>query len=78
MQFVGVDFDKLSTMLRTAAASTDMVALYPDVLVFEGFPASWPGLPESVQRVAKECFVPEKRTVSYLVAPKQALAGGGQ
>jgi hypothetical protein len=56
VQFVGVDSDKLSTMLRTAAASTDMVALYPDVLVFEGFPASWPGLPESVQRVAKESF----------------------
>jgi predicted Zn-dependent peptidase len=30
-----------------------------------------------VQRVARECFVPEKRTVAYLIAPKQA-AGGGQ
>jgi len=30
-----------------------------------------------VQRVAQECFVPEKRTVSYLIAPKQA-AGGAQ
>jgi len=56
VQFVGVDSDKLSTMLRTAAASTDMVALYPDVLVFEGFPSSWQGLPESVQRVVKESF----------------------
>jgi len=27
--------------------------------------------------VAKECFVPEKRTVAYLIAPKQA-AGGAQ
>ena len=26
---------------------------------------------DDVQRVAKECFVPEKRTVAYLVAPKQ-------
>ena len=32
---------------------------------------------DDVQRVAKECFVPEKRTVAYLVAPKQA-AGGAQ
>ncbi|MGD0360352.1 MAG: pitrilysin family protein [Bryobacteraceae bacterium] len=30
-----------------------------------------------VQRVAQECFVPEKRTVSYLIAPKQP-AGGAQ
>jgi predicted Zn-dependent peptidase len=30
-----------------------------------------------VQRVARECFIPEKRTVAYLIAPKQA-AGGGQ
>jgi predicted Zn-dependent peptidase len=30
-----------------------------------------------VQRVAKECFVPEKRTVSYLIPPKPA-AGGAQ
>jgi predicted Zn-dependent peptidase len=27
---------------------------------------------DDVQRVAQECFVPEKRTVAYLVAPKQA------
>jgi predicted Zn-dependent peptidase len=32
---------------------------------------------DDVQRVAKECFVPEKRTVAYLVAPKPA-AGGAQ
>jgi predicted Zn-dependent peptidase len=30
---------------------------------------------DDVQRVAKECFVPEKRTVAYLVAPKPAAAG---
>jgi predicted Zn-dependent peptidase len=30
-----------------------------------------------VQRVAKDCFVPEKRTVAYLIAPRQA-AGGTQ
>ena len=33
---------------------------------------------DDVQRVAKECFVPEKRTVSYLIAPKQGSSGGGQ
>src|ERR1700691_1324173 len=27
---------------------------------------------EDVQRVAQECFVPQKRTVAYLVAPQQA------
>lgn len=32
---------------------------------------------EDVQRVAKECFVPEKRTVAYLVAP-QASSGGAE
>ena len=32
---------------------------------------------EDVQRVAKECFVPEKRTAAYLIAPK-APAGGAQ
>jgi len=32
--------------------------------------------PEEVQRVAQECFVPEKRTVAYLVAPKRAAGGG--
>jgi predicted Zn-dependent peptidase len=31
---------------------------------------------EDVQRVAIECFVPEKRTVAYLVAPKQAAEAG--
>jgi len=30
---------------------------------------------DDVQRVARECFVPEKRTVSYLVAPKQVEGG---
>jgi len=32
---------------------------------------------DDVQRVAQECFVPEKRTVAYLIAPKPA-AGGAQ
>ncbi|MGA2589353.1 MAG: pitrilysin family protein [Bryobacteraceae bacterium] len=31
---------------------------------------------DDVQRVAKECFVPEKRTVAYLIAPKQQAGGG--
>jgi len=56
VQFVTVDMDKFPAMLRTASASTAMVGLYPDVLVFEGFPASWEGLPLSVQRLAKENF----------------------
>lgn len=30
---------------------------------------------DDVQRVAQECFVPEKRTVAYLIAPKQAAGG---
>ena len=30
---------------------------------------------EDVERVAKECFVPEKRTVAYLIAPEHALGG---
>jgi len=54
LQFVSVDADKLSASLRTATASTDFANVYPDVLVFEGFPASWDGLPQSAQRVAKE------------------------
>jgi len=32
---------------------------------------------DDAQRVAKECFVPEKRTVDYLIAPRQ-MAGGAQ
>ncbi len=32
---------------------------------------------DDVQRVARECFVPEKRTVAFLAAPK-AAAGGAQ
>ena len=31
---------------------------------------------DDVQRVAKECFVPEKRTVAYLIAPKRQAGGG--
>ena len=31
-----------------------------------------------VQRVAKECFVPERRTVAYLVSPKVRTEGGAQ
>jgi predicted Zn-dependent peptidase len=30
---------------------------------------------DDVQRVAQECFVPEKRTVAYLIAPKPATGG---
>lgn len=55
-QFVSVDVDKLGAQLRTAAASPAMAGAYPDVLVFEGFPASWDALPPSAQRVAKETF----------------------
>ena len=54
VQFVSVDADKLSASLRTASAGPNFAGVYPDVLVFEGFPASWEGLPESVQRLAKE------------------------
>jgi len=56
VQFVTVDADKLTAQLRTASASSTIATLYPDVLVFEGFPASWEGLPPSVQRLAKENF----------------------
>jgi hypothetical protein len=56
VQFVTVDLDKFPAMLRTASASTVIAGLYPDVLVFEGFPASWEGLPQSVQRLVKESF----------------------
>jgi hypothetical protein len=56
VQFVTVDMDKFPAMLRTASASTAIAGLYPDVLVFEGFPASWEGLPQSVQRLVKESF----------------------
>jgi hypothetical protein len=54
VQFVSVDMDKLSTTLRTATTSPNLAEVYPDVLVFEGFPASWQGVPESVQRYVKE------------------------
>jgi len=54
VQFVNVDADKFSASLHTATNSADFVNVYPDVLVFEGFPASWDGLPQSAQRVAKE------------------------
>jgi predicted Zn-dependent peptidase len=33
---------------------------------------------DDVQRVAKECFVTERRTVAYLVAPKPAAAEAGK
>jgi hypothetical protein len=54
VQFVSVASDKLSAQLRTAASSPDMASVYPDVLVFEGFPASWEGPPDNVARLAKE------------------------
>ena len=39
---------------------------------------SWTGLPPTMCSAwRKECFVPEKRTVAYLVAPKPP-AGGAQ
>jgi len=56
VQFVGVDVEKLAASLRAATTSPDMAGVYPDVLVFEGFPASWEGLPQSAQRVVKESF----------------------
>ena len=56
VQFVSVDVDKLAAQLRTATASPAMASVYPDVLVFEGFPATWEGLPPSAQRVAKEAL----------------------
>jgi len=54
VQFVSVDVDKFAAQLRTATTSPAMASVYPDVLVFEGFPATWEGLPQSAQRVAKE------------------------
>ncbi len=68
VQFVTVDSDKLSAQLRTATTSPNMAGVYPDVLVFEGFPASWEGLPESVQRLAKE-------TIGGSAAVKNARPG---
>jgi hypothetical protein len=56
VQFVSVDVDKLAAQLRTATTSPDMAGVYPDVLVFEGFPATWDGPPQSAQRVMKENF----------------------
>jgi hypothetical protein len=56
VQFVSVDVDKLAASLRTATSSPDMAGVYPDVLVFEGFPASWENLPQSAQRLVKETF----------------------
>jgi hypothetical protein len=56
VQFVSVDVDKLAAQLRTATTSPDMAGVYPDVLVFEGFPATWDGMPQSAQRVMKESF----------------------
>lgn len=56
VQFITVDADKLAAQLRTASASTTIASLFPDVVVFEGFPASWEGVPPSVERLAKENF----------------------
>ena len=56
VQFVSVDVDKLTAQLHTATTSPAMASVYPDVLVFEGFPAAWEGLPPSAQRVMKETF----------------------
>jgi hypothetical protein len=56
VQFVIVDEEKLAAQLRTATTSPEMAGVYPDVLVFEGFPASWEGLPSTALRVTKESF----------------------
>jgi len=56
VQFVSVNVDRLAAQLRTATTSPDMAGVYPDVLVFEGFPAAWEGPPASAQRVMKETF----------------------
>jgi hypothetical protein len=56
VQFVSVSVDRLAAQLRAATTSPDMAGVYPDVLVFEGFPATWEGPPASAQRVVKETF----------------------
>jgi hypothetical protein len=50
MRYASVDAGKLAADLKQVAGSP----AYPDVLVFEGFPATWTGPTESVQRLAKE------------------------
>lgn len=76
VQFVTVDEDKLAAQLRTASASTSIATLFPDVIVFEGFPASWDGPQGSVQRVAKENFggsVPVKSGPAGFLAARRVV-----
>jgi len=76
VQFVSVDVDKLGAQLRTAAASPAMAGVYPDVLVFEGFPASWDALPASAQRVVKVTFggsAPMKNAPAGLLAARRVV-----